>query len=76
MHAQEYDAIVEIHSTLARVKPLSHEARDWIETHVTLEQVQTWNGSLLEVTPHYIGDLIAGMLADGLKVASAHGQII
>jgi hypothetical protein len=76
MHTQEHDAIVEIHSTLARIQPLSGAARDWIETHVTLEQVQTWTGSLLEVTPHYVGDLIAGMLADGLKVATTRGQII
>jgi hypothetical protein len=76
MHAQEHVAIVEIHSTLARIQPLSQAARDWIEMHITLEQVQTWTGSLLEVAPHYIGDLIAGMLADGLKVATAHGQLI
>lgn len=76
MHAQEHDAIVEIHNSLARIQPLSRAARDWIETHVTLEQVQTWTGSLLEVAPHYIGDLIAGMLADGLKVATTRGQMI
>jgi hypothetical protein len=43
---------------------------------VTLEQVQSWTGSVLEVAPHYVGDLVAGMLADGLKVATKHGRLI
>jgi hypothetical protein len=76
MPEQEHDAIVEIHRDIARVHTLSTPARQWIESHVTLEQVDTWTGSLLEVAPHYIGDLIAGMLADGLKVATTHGNII
>ena len=73
---QEHDVIVEIDRTIARVRALSLQARAWIETHVTLDQVQTWTGSVLEVAPHYIGDLIAGMLADGLQVATTHGQLI
>ena len=73
---QDHDAIVEITSAVARIQARSWQARDWIETHVALEQVQTWTGSLLEVAPHYIGDLIAGMLADGLHIASVHGQTI
>jgi hypothetical protein len=28
------------------------------------------------VAPHYIGDLIAGMLADGLKVSTVRGHSI
>lgn len=76
MPDREHDAIVEITSAIARIQTYSRQAQDWIETHVALEQVQTWTGSLLEVAPHYIGDLIAGMLADGLQLASVHGQTI
>jgi hypothetical protein len=76
MYDQNHDAVVEIDSALARVRVLSPQARDWIETHVTLEQVQTWTGSVLEVTPHYIGDLITGMLADGLKISTVCGQLM
>jgi hypothetical protein len=76
MHDQEHDAIVEVSSEAARVQALSAKARQWIETHVTLEQVDRWNGHMLQVAPHYIGDLIAGMLADGLKVSTVRGSTI
>ena len=49
MHDQEHDAIVEVSSEAARVRALSAKARQWIETHVTLEQVD-----LLE-RPHATG---------------------
>jgi hypothetical protein len=76
MSDREHDATIEITSTVARIWVRSWQARDWIEMHVALAQVQTWTGSLLEVAPHYIGDLIAGMLADGLHIASVSGQTI
>ena len=76
MHDQDHDASIEITSAVARIQALSRQAQDWIETHVTLDQVQTWTGSILEVAPHYIGDLIAGMLADGLKIVTVQGRTI
>jgi hypothetical protein len=76
MDDQERDALVEMNQDIARVQALSAKARQWIEIHVTLDQVKTWNGNALEVAPHYIGDLIAGMLADGLKVATIGGSRI
>jgi hypothetical protein len=76
MYDQEHDAIVEISQDVARVRALSAKAQKWIETHVTLEQVESWSDNTLAVAPHYIGDLIAGMLADGLKVASIRGSMI
>jgi hypothetical protein len=76
MYEQDCDAIIEIDPSLARVLVLSPEAQDWIEVHVTLEQVETWTGDILEIAPHYIGDLIAGMLSDGLKISTAHGHSI
>jgi hypothetical protein len=76
MYDQDHDAIVEIDSALARIRVLSPQARDWIETHVTLEQAQTWAESVLEVAPHYIGDLLTGMLADGLKISTVRGQLL
>jgi hypothetical protein len=76
MHTQQHDAIIEMDSTLARVRALSLAAREWIETHVTLAQVHTWTGSVLEVAAYYIVDLLTGMLADGLKVSTVRGQVI
>ena len=76
MYDQEHDALVEMNQDIARVWALSAKARQWIEVHVTLDQVETWTGNALEVVPHYIGDLIAGMLADGLQVATTRGSMI
>jgi hypothetical protein len=76
MYDQEHDAIVEISQDIAHVRAFSAQAQQWIKTHVILEQVESWNGNTLAVAPHYIGDLIAGMLADGLKVASVRGSMI
>jgi len=76
MHNVQHDAIVEMDPTVVRVQALSRTACDWIETHVTLEQVQTWTGSMLEVAGHYASDLVTGMLADGLKVTTARGQML
>jgi hypothetical protein len=76
MDAPAHDAIVEISQDAARVQAVSAKAQKWIETHVTLEQVESWSDNTLAVVPHYIGDIIAGMLADGLKVASARGSMI
>jgi hypothetical protein len=42
MPDQEHDAIVEVSSEAARVQALSAKARHWIETHVTLEQVDSF----------------------------------
>jgi hypothetical protein len=76
MPNQQHDAIIELDNFLARLRPLSWAARDWIETHVTLDQVQTWTGSMLEVAAYYIGDLVTGMLDDGLKVVTVRGRVI
>ena len=76
MHNAQHDAIIELDNAVVRVQALSRTAYDWIETHVTLEQVQAWADSILEVAEHYAGDLMTGMLADGLKVATAPGQVI
>ncbi len=76
MYESHQDASVEINWSRARIHVLSSRARDWIEAHVTLEQVETWTGEVLDVAPHHIGDLIAGMLADGMKIATTHGVAI
>jgi hypothetical protein len=76
MYDQEHDALVEMSQDVARVWARSAKARQWIEIHVTLDQVETWTGNALEVAPHYIGDLIAGMLADGLTVVTKRGSLI
>jgi hypothetical protein len=70
MYDQDYDALIEIEPTYARVQILSLAAREWLETHVTLDQVHIWDGSMLEIAPCHIGALITGMLDSGLVVAT------
>ena len=74
MHNQPHDAIVEMDEALARVHALSLTSRDWIETHVTLAQVRLWTGNVLEVPAQEIGDLVTGMLTNGLKVLTRHSR--
>ena len=70
MDDQDYDALIEIAPTYARIQILSHAAREWIETHVTLGQVHLWDGSILEIAPCHIGALITDMLESGLVAAT------
>ncbi len=65
-----YDAVVEHGLFSARLRALTPEARDWIETHVTLRQVRTWSNGVLEVAAHDLEPLVTGMLADGLQVVT------
>ena len=70
------DAIVEIVSNSAWVRALTPRARDWIEAHVTLSQVQTWANDRLEVPTSIITDLIVAMLTTGLTLMPASGRMI
>lgn len=68
--------MVEIDNFCARIEGRSPRTRDWNKSHVTVEQVQTWTGNILEVAPCYIGDLISGMLANDLKILTIDNQIL
>jgi hypothetical protein len=76
MYDLQHDATININNACARIEARSPATREWIETHVTLEQVQTWTGDVLEVAPHHISGLIAGMLIDELKLTIVDGQAL
>ena len=50
------------------VEPLSEDAKDWVDENVGLEAWQWW-GNGFTVEHRYIGDLVEGMLSDGLVLA-------
>lgn len=53
--------------SVAMFDPLTPNAHAWIEEHLSLESWQ-WLGRRFSVEHGYVGDLIAGMLGDGLQV--------
>lgn len=55
--------------TLIGVHPLTAEASQWIDENVQSE-VWQWTGKILWVDHRMAGDLINGMVAAGLEVAS------
>ena len=61
------DVCIENHGSLFVFQPLTPAAQAGIEENVSEES--TWWAGGLVVEPRYAGDLAAGMLADGLRVA-------
>ncbi len=62
------DVRVENEGTIVLVRPLTTEARAWIDENVQTEPWQ-WFGGGLAVEPRYAHDLVEGMQADGLTLA-------
>jgi hypothetical protein len=48
------------------LSPCSAAAHDWVAEHIS-DDHQEWGGSIA-VEPRYIGDIVAGIKADGLSV--------
>ena len=52
-------------SAIVSVEPLSDEAREWLDDNVSSESI--WLAGALIVDLRFVEDLIAGMLAAGLR---------
>ena len=67
--SQQADVHVSGGGTVYLVHPLTQAAKDWIQEHVGQpgEDV-SYLGDALAVEHRYVGDLVAGMQADGLVV--------
>jgi hypothetical protein len=64
------DVSVANHGSVIMVRPISDEAKAWVDENVPLEDWQ-WMGGAFAVDPHYIENLVDGMRGDGLSVAGA-----
>lgn len=53
------------HGSIMTFKPLTDDAREWVETNLVGDDVQ-WFGGAVVVEPRYAGDIINGIAADGL----------
>lgn len=54
------------HGTIVQVVALSEEATDWINENVDAPDYM-WNGTTLNIDHRFAGDIINGMLDDGLE---------
>lgn len=65
---QQPDFHVHGGGTVYVLQPLSQEARDWVSDNL---QVESWQflGSGVGIEHRYIGDIVAGIRADGLTVS-------
>jgi len=63
----QMDFTVENHGSIFLLRPHSDAAREWAKEHLP-EDVQTF-GHAYVVEHRYIGDIVAGIVNDGLEVA-------
>ncbi len=61
------DFIVENHGSIMLLRAESPAAKEWQDEHLDLEEAQRLCGAVV-VEPRYIGDIAAGIMADGLTI--------
>ena len=61
-----YDFSVSNHGSIFLLQPLTFAGRAWVEEHVDPDH-QQWAGGVV-VEHRYIGDIVAGIINDGLGV--------
>lgn len=54
------------HGSIATLKPLTDEARDWIADHIP-DDAQFWNDAVA-IEPRYVDQILHGIYNDGLHV--------
>jgi hypothetical protein len=64
---QRSDFSVENHGSIILLKPLTKSAREWGAEHLP-EDAMKW-GEATVVEPRYIGDIVEGIINDGLVVS-------
>jgi hypothetical protein len=72
----QHDAIIHLTPFNACIQTLTPQARNWIESHVTLGDVGIWAEGILEVPLPASGDLIGAMLRADLKMVQASGRMM
>jgi len=54
------------HGSIVTVRPLTHAATQWLQDNTD----GMWFGGALVVEPRYVGDLVAGMVEEGMEVSA------
>jgi hypothetical protein len=60
------DVAVEDHGSLWLFRPLTEDAKIWIDDNV--QDAALWFGGALAVEARFVQEMVEGMLADGLEV--------
>ena len=60
------DFYVENHGTVFLLQPLTHAARAWRADHLPADATRF--GPSVVIEHRFIGDIVAGLVADGLRV--------
>ena len=60
------DLLVHGEGSIYLLRPTSRRGRRWIDEHVS-DDHQEWAGAIV-VEPRFIGDIVRGATADGLRV--------
>jgi hypothetical protein len=64
--AKRVDFLVDGHGSVFLLRAITRRARHWIDERVSADR-QEWGGAVV-VEPCYIGDVVRGAIADGLRV--------
>jgi hypothetical protein len=62
------DLTVDDRGSMFLLTPISELAKEWVQTNLALEGWQ-WLGASFAVEHRFVGQLVDGMRADGLRVA-------
>ena len=54
------------HGSIVVLTPLNNEAREWLDR--SIDDEAQWFGRGLVIEPRYVGDIVDGIIADGLTV--------
>jgi hypothetical protein len=65
-NAMRIDFDLSGHGTLYLFRPLTRAAHAWVNEHLPADA--TWFGGAIVVEHRYIGDIVCGAAADGLRV--------
>ena len=68
MENAEFDFTLQNHGSLCILTPLSEAGRDWAENSLP-EDAMRWCGGIV-IEPRYVGDIVDGILGDGLTINS------
>ena len=60
------DFVLTDHGSIAVLRPVTDEAREWVDEN--LPDDAQWFGRGVVIEPRYVGDIVEGILNDGLTV--------
>ena len=66
------DFTIEGGGTVYLIRPLSDEARDWLEEHVEIPDYMRLGGAVA-CEHSYVGPIVEGMLGEGLVLEDGEG---